>query len=101
MAAIWFLTYVCTHNAVTFWKEFALAERGFSDAEAGGAIALAAVAAMPFVFMSGRLMDWIGRRWSAVVIFGSVFKFLCQRTPGTDRPEWFGEIHFVENFSKY
>ncbi len=84
MAAIWFLTYICTHNAVTFWKEFALAERGLTDAEAGGAIALAAVAAMPLVFLSGRLMDGIGRRLGAVVIFlvGSLGVVACYTVEG-------------------
>jgi len=28
LGAIWFLSYVCTNNAVTFWKEFAMVERG-------------------------------------------------------------------------
>src|SRR6478736_1258119 len=32
LALIWFLTYVCTQNAVTFWKEFAVAERALTDA---------------------------------------------------------------------
>lgn len=69
MSAIWLLTYVCTHNAVTFWKDFVLQERGFTNSQAGNAIAIAAIAAMPLVFLSGRLLDWIGRRRAAIVIF--------------------------------
>lgn len=70
LAFIWFLTYVCTHNAITFWKEFALAERGWSDDDVGLAITLGALVSMPFVFLAGRLLDGIGRRRGAVIIFG-------------------------------
>jgi MFS transporter, putative metabolite:H+ symporter len=69
LALIWAVTYVCTQTAVTFWKEFATAERGFSDAQVGKAISIAAVAAMPLVFFAGRLLDIAGRRRGAVVIF--------------------------------
>lgn len=69
MAAIWALTYLATQNAITFWKEFAVGERGLSDGEVGGSIAIAAVASMPFVFASGKLLDVVGRRRGAVVIF--------------------------------
>ncbi|MEL6179105.1 MAG: MFS transporter [Myxococcota bacterium] len=69
LAAIWFLTYICTHNAITFWKEFAVDERGMTDAQVGMSISIAAVASMPLVFASGKLLDVIGRRMGAVVIF--------------------------------
>lgn len=74
LALIWALTYVCSNNAVTFWKEFAVAERGFDNAQVGRAITISAVAAMPLVFYSGRLLDWLGRRRGGAVIFlsGSV-----------------------------
>jgi putative MFS transporter len=42
LALIWGLTYVCTQNAVTFWKEFAMAERGMSDAQVGATLSFAA-----------------------------------------------------------
>lgn len=69
LAAIWALTYVATQNAITFWKEFAVGERGLSDAEVGASISIAAVASMPLVFASGRLLDAIGRRRGAVLIY--------------------------------
>ena len=72
LAAIWFLTYVCTQNAVTFWKEFAVAERGFSDAAVGGAITVAALASMPLVFLAGRLLDAVGRRRGGAVIYATL-----------------------------
>ena len=69
LGLIWGLTYVCTHNAITFWKEFAVAERGLTDAEVGSAISIAAVGSMPLVFYSGKLLDQVGRRLGAVIIF--------------------------------
>ncbi|WP_437757815.1 MFS transporter [Sorangium sp. So ce1389] len=69
LALIWGLTYVCTQNAVTFWKTFALRERGFSDAEVGAGITFAAVVSMPLIFASGKLLDVVGRRRGAVIIY--------------------------------
>ncbi len=70
MGIIWMLVYACTQNAITFWKEFAVAERGFSDADVGRSVGIAAVAALPLVFGVGTLLDRIGRRRGAVVVFG-------------------------------
>ncbi len=69
LAAIWGLTYLCTQTAVTFWKEFALAERGFSDAQVGTSVSIAAVAAMPLAFAAGKLLDVLGRRGGGAIIF--------------------------------
>lgn len=70
LALIWGLTYICTNTAVLFWKEFAVAERGFTDAMVGKAVAIASLAAMPLVFMVGKLFDVWGRRPGATVIYG-------------------------------
>ncbi|MBI4706003.1 MAG: MFS transporter [Deltaproteobacteria bacterium] len=70
LALIWAVTYVGTNNAVTFWKEFAVHERGLSDAQVGLAITVAALVSMPMVFYAGTLLDRIGRRPGAAVIFG-------------------------------
>jgi putative MFS transporter len=69
LGAIWFLTYVCTQNAVTFWKEFALAERGLSDKQVAIVMTVAALVSMPLVFFAGRLLDGIGRKAGATVIY--------------------------------
>ena len=66
---IWLITYACTQNAVVFWKEFVMAERGFSAGDVGKAITLAALLSMPLVFLSGKLLDVVGRKRGAVVIF--------------------------------
>jgi putative MFS transporter len=72
MAVIWFLSYLCTQNAITFWKDFAVSERGFTDKQVGAAITVAALASMPLVFLAGRLLDVIGRRRGAVIIYGAL-----------------------------
>jgi len=71
LAVIWFLTYVCTQNAVTFWKEFAVAERGLSDAQVGTAVKLSALASMPLAFAAGKLLDVVGRKLGATLIYAS------------------------------
>lgn len=69
MALCWGLTYVCGQTAITFWKEFAMAERHFTDKQVGGAITVAALGSMPLLFGVGRLLDRIGRRRGAVVVY--------------------------------
>lgn len=68
MAVVWNLAYVCISNALLFWKEFAVSERGFTDAQVGISIAVASLAAMPLIFFCGRMLDWVGRRVGAVLI---------------------------------
>ncbi len=70
LAAIWFVAYIPAQNAIAFWKDFAVNERGLSDSDVGKAITIAAVAAMPLLFGVGWLIDKIGRRKSAALIFG-------------------------------
>jgi putative MFS transporter len=70
LALVWFVAYAAAQNAIAFWKEFAVAERGLSDAQVGTAIAFAAIVAMPLVFGVGHLLDWAGRKRAAVVLFG-------------------------------
>lgn len=74
LAVIWGLTYICTQTAVTFWKEYAVAPRPahgphISDDQVGLVISIAAVGAMPLVFAVGKLLDRVGRRRGATVIF--------------------------------
>jgi len=69
LAAIWFVAYIPAQNAVAFWKDFAVSERGLTDGQVGAAISIAAVAAMPLLFGVGWLIDKLGRRKGAAVIF--------------------------------
>ncbi|HET9955433.1 MAG TPA: MFS transporter [Polyangiaceae bacterium] len=68
LGAVWFLCYVCSQNAIFFWKEFALAERGMSDADVGKMVVVAALSAMPFAFASGVLLDKVGRKIGTILI---------------------------------
>ncbi len=69
LALIWFLTYGCTQTAVSFWKEFVVTDRGWTDTEVSKALLLAAVGSLPFVFAAGKLLDVAGRRMGALIIF--------------------------------
>ena len=69
LAAIWFFAYIPAQNAISFWKEFAVNERGFTDAEVATAMTIAAVVSMPFIFATGHLLDRVGRRRGAVIVF--------------------------------
>jgi len=74
LAAIWALTYLCSQTAVTFFKEYATAPAPavgphLSDADVGGYIVAGALIAMPLVFAVGFIIDWAGRKKSAVFIF--------------------------------
>ncbi len=69
LALIWALTYMCNNTAVAFWKDFAVNERGMSDGQVAVSITIAALASMPLILYSGRLLDRIGRRRGAVIIF--------------------------------
>ena len=71
LALLWGLTYLCTQSAILFWKEFAVAERGFSDAQVGQCLTIAALAAMPLTFLAGEVLDRIGRRPGAVLIYSA------------------------------
>jgi putative MFS transporter len=69
LGAIWFLSYICTNNAVTFWKEFAMAERGLDHKQVSAVVTVAALVSMPLVFLAGRMLDAIGRKRGAAVIY--------------------------------
>lgn len=78
---IWLLTFACTHSTFVFWKEYAVAERGFTDEMAAKAVALASVIALPFVFFVGKIIDKIGRKTGAVVIFSiKTISVICSFT---------------------
>ncbi|MDC0746446.1 MFS transporter [Polyangium mundeleinium] len=69
LAAIWMLTYACTTNAIMFWKEHAMGERGYTEGRVGLYISIAAVAGLPLAFISAKLLDTLGRRGAAVLIY--------------------------------
>lgn len=70
VALIWGATYVCTQNAVFFWKDFAVNERGFTDGQVGLAVTIAALVSAPLIFAVGPFIDRVGRKRGALVIYG-------------------------------
>jgi MFS transporter, putative metabolite:H+ symporter len=72
LGAIWFLTYICTQNGVTLWKDYAIREVGHSASVAAMIITVGALVSMPLCFLSGRLFDRIGRRPGAVLVYAAV-----------------------------
>jgi MFS transporter, putative metabolite:H+ symporter len=72
LGAIWFLTYACTQNAVTFWKDHALTTLHLTDQAAGQVIAFAALSSMPLVFFAGKMADVIGRKRAAALTIVSL-----------------------------
>jgi putative MFS transporter len=69
MALIWAFTYVCTTKAVFYWKYFAVSERGLTDHDVRDALTVAALGSLPLVFLSGRLLDRLGRKSGSALIF--------------------------------
>jgi putative MFS transporter len=69
LGAIWFLTYVCTQNVVTFWKDYALRDLGIAESRTTLVISLGAGVSMPLVFFAGKLFDSLGRRLGAVIVY--------------------------------
>ena len=84
LGAVWFAAYLATQSTVTFWKDFAVTERGFTDAQVGAAISTAAVVALPLVFLMTRLLDVLGRRRSAALVFslGAAATWSCYTLHG-------------------
>lgn len=71
MASIWFFAYIAAQCGISFWKDYAMAEIHLEEQQAGNAIAQAAVVAMPLNFAAGYMIDKIGRRWGAALVFGT------------------------------
>jgi putative MFS transporter len=69
LASIWALTYLNTYLMVTYWKAFAVAERGFDDKLVSRAVMIAALGSLPLVFLAGKMLDSFGRKRGAIVIF--------------------------------
>ena len=87
LSVVWFFAYIAAQCGISFWKDYATSELGIDDLQAGGAIAIAAVVAMPMNFGAGYLIDKIGRRWGATLVFftGSVSIYLAYTL--TDLPQ--------------
>jgi putative MFS transporter len=84
LGAIWFVAYIGSQSTVTFWKDFAMTERGMTDGQVGSAITIAAAVALPLVFAVPRAIDSLGRKPTAAIVFlvGAVGTFGCYTLHG-------------------
>jgi putative MFS transporter len=69
LAVIWFLTYICTQNAITFFKPHAIGTLGMTEKNVGFIVSVGAVVAMPLVFFVGKMLDRWGRKRTATLVF--------------------------------
>ncbi len=69
LGVVWCVAYIATQNTVTFFKDFAVNERGLSDKQVGLSIGVAALVALPLVFYVGKMLDSLGRRPAAAIVF--------------------------------
>ncbi len=69
LGLIWFMTYACTQNAVHFWKIWAKQDNGWTNEQVSKTLFLAAIISMPLIFAAGKMLDVIGRKAGAVVIY--------------------------------
>ncbi len=85
LGTIWFLTYACTQNAVHFWKIWAKQDPNmlWTDAQVGKTLFLAAIVSMPLIFLAGKMLDVIGRKPGAIVIYLTLsVSVIVAYTPG-------------------
>lgn len=69
LALVWACIFLCTQTAITFWKQHAMEDLHLPETTVGLIISAAALVTMPAVFLTGRLLDRIGRRRGAVLVF--------------------------------
>jgi MFS transporter, putative metabolite:H+ symporter len=69
IALLWFVCHVPASLAVAFFKQYAVSELHWSDAQVGNAVVIGAVGSLPLVFLTGRVLDSLGRRVGGPFIF--------------------------------
>ena len=71
LAVLWALVYTCSQTAVMFFKQHAVETLHLPETTVGGMIAAGAVLSMPLVFAVGKLLDRLGRRAGAALVFSA------------------------------
>jgi len=69
LGVIWFLTYICSNTAVSFWKERMVNDLSWTAQDVARSLTFAALVSMPLVFLAGRLLDKWGRKPGALIIY--------------------------------
>ena len=67
---LWLLTYAANQSTITFWKEHAVADLSLSAAVAGTYLGLAALVAIPMSGFVGPLLNRVGKRRGALIVYG-------------------------------
>ena len=70
VGSLWMLAQAAGTSSVAFWKDHAVTELGFAELAAGKTISIAALVALPMVFGTAPLLDVLGRRVTALAVFG-------------------------------
>lgn len=68
LALIWGLCYICSNNAIAFFKEHTSHDLGLSEAASGQALSIAFAVGAPLLFFVGPLLDRLGRRGASAII---------------------------------
>ena len=66
---LWSLTYFGTSTAIIYWKDHMVTTHGWSNEAIASKLTIAALVSMPMIFFSGTLLERLGRRWGAVIIY--------------------------------
>lgn len=69
VASIWFMCYLPANNAVAFFKEYALGDLGWTDAQVGFSVMIGALGSLPLIFLTGKMLDGLGRLKGGALIF--------------------------------
>ena len=69
LGIIWMITYACSNTAVGFFELHATEDLSWTKKDVSDVITVSAIISLPLVFFAGKLLDMVGRRKAAVVIF--------------------------------
>jgi putative MFS transporter len=69
LGAIWLVTYACSNTAVSFFEIHATTDLSWTKKDVSQVLTISAIASLPMVFMAGKLLDVIGRKRGAAIIF--------------------------------
>jgi len=69
LGLIWFVTYACSNTAVSFFEIHATTDLNWTKKDVSQVLTISAVVSLPLVFFAGKLLDIIGRKRGAALIF--------------------------------
>lgn len=69
LATIWFFTYLCTQTAISFWTDYAITDLSLTEGKVSKVLTIGSIVSLPLVFGAGKLIDVLGRKGGALIIF--------------------------------